>query len=88
MAKDVFDFSAYRSGRGALVPCRRCKKPIPADSTRCGHCGLHFRGHAAEFVSSFEAPRKRFGRLARMVVGFLLGALLLALLAGFAGGVL
>ena len=47
---NIFDFTSYRGGSGNLVPCKRCKRPIPADSTRCTYCGLHYQGHAWQFT--------------------------------------
>ncbi len=34
------------------VPCQRCLRPIPASSTTCPECGVHFQGWAEDFTES------------------------------------
>lgn len=48
--KNVVDFTAYRRGETGRVPCPRCLRPVPADSTRCPHCRVHYQGAAYEFA--------------------------------------
>lgn len=73
----IVDFTQYRSGSGALVPCRRCLAPIPADSTTCSRCGLHFRGRAADFAPGANEPAElpnRWLKIATYAVLTLLAA--------------
>ncbi len=39
------------------VPCPRCRRPIPASSTTCPECGVHFQGWAEDFT---DAPPSFF----------------------------
>ncbi len=83
---NVFDFTTYREGTGNLVPCKRCGRPIPADSTQCKHCGLYYQGHASDFAPGTTGDvRMNFAwmrAVAMMILVLLAGLLLLALLVG------
>jgi hypothetical protein len=49
MSDEPLSFEEPRRRRDAnadLVPCARCKKRIPALSTRCPECYVHFSGAA------------------------------------------
>ncbi len=68
----TFDFSEYRSGSGSLVPCKNCNQPIPASSIRCPHCGVHFRGIAADFVPGIEKETVTHKRWIKAAAYFIL----------------
>jgi hypothetical protein len=72
------DLTAYREGAGNLIPCARCARPIPADSTRCVHCGVHFQGKAWQFTRGGTGDIRMGGRWLPVVV-----LLVLAVLGGF-----
>jgi hypothetical protein len=53
MSDEPLNFEEHRRRRQAdaeLVPCAKCKTRIPALSTRCPECGVHFSGVAEDFV--------------------------------------
>lgn len=60
MDDEPLNFEEHRRRRPAdtdVVPCARCKKPIPAVSTRCPECGVHFSGAAEDFVQEGRGGR-------------------------------
>ncbi len=42
---------APKSDSGSVL-CPRCRRPIPASSTTCPECGVHFEGWAEDFTDS------------------------------------
>lgn len=60
MSDEPLSFEEHRRRRQAdadLVPCPRCRKRIPALSTRCPACGIHFSGAAEDFAQESEGGR-------------------------------
>src|SRR6185437_14021117 len=52
MADDVLKFGDYgeaQNDEDSLIRCARCGEKIPAISTRCPECGVHFQGEAQDF---------------------------------------
>ena len=62
------------SGNGSgAVPCPRCRRPIPASSTTCPECGVHFQGWAEDFAESrLSFLRKSIGRYVLFATAVLL----------------
>lgn len=44
----------YQDAESPKVRCAHCGKLIVKNATTCPHCGVHFRGHAYEFVHESE----------------------------------
>ena len=89
MGKDnTFDFAAYRKGVGNRVPCPRCGRPIPADSTQCPECRVHFDGIAAEFAPGARDGSSMLGRWAKVGAWLILGILAIGLLMALAAHLL
>jgi hypothetical protein len=60
MSDEPLNFEAHRRRRQAdadVVPCAKCKTRIPALSTRCPECNVHFSGAAEDFVQESEGGR-------------------------------
>ncbi len=60
MSDNHLNFEAHRRRRDAnadLVPCAKCKRRIPALTTRCPECGVHFNGAAEDFVQEGGGDR-------------------------------
>lgn len=87
MPDSPIDLAAYRKRRRrelredarapgpGEVPCPRCKAAVFRTATRCGSCGVHFKGRAEDF-----APRQGRSLAFRLVLGLLLLVLLVAAL--------
>jgi len=55
------------------VLCPRCRRPIPASSTTCPECGVHFQGWAEDFTESrLSFLRKSIGRYVLLAAAVIL----------------
>ena len=70
--KNVVDFTAYRRGETGQVPCPRCSRPVPADSTRCPHCRVHYQGAAYEFAEANTPDANQVTGWIRLIVWIVL----------------
>ena len=67
---------------GAVL-CPRCRRPIPAASTTCPECGVHFQGWAEDFARSrLSFLRTNTGRSVLLVAAVLLMLVMLRALLG------
>ncbi len=79
---ETFKLSEYRRGTGSRVACPKCNAAIPAETTRCPYCGVHFRGAAHTFAPDAEAAmEKRRRPVVRALVAAAVGGGLLLLAA-------
>jgi ribosomal protein L37AE/L43A len=77
-------FEDYQDAEGPKVKCAHCGKLIVKNATTCQHCGVHFRGHAYQFIHGSEceaeAPKKPVIKIAAWGIVLLIVLGVLAML--------
>lgn len=56
---DIDEYEEEENREEDYVRCARCRRWIPAFSTRCPECGVHFQGQAQDFDDEEEEYQRR-----------------------------